>query len=86
MGAGIAEAGIDLLIWDLEKIPYPIADSSFDVVLLTEVFEHLREYPARTLAEGHRILRPGGLLVLSTPNSTYILNRLRLLCGTSTRL
>jgi SAM-dependent methyltransferase len=50
-------------------------------VLLTDVFEHLREYPARTLAEGYRILRPGGLLVLSTPNAAYILNRVKLLCG-----
>ena len=83
MEAGFAEAGIDLLIWDLENVPYPIADSAFDVVLLTEVLEHLREYPARTLAEGYRILRPGGLLVLSTPNAAYILNRVKLLCGKS---
>jgi len=83
MKAAFVEAGIDLLIWDLEKIPYPIADSSFDVVLLTEVFEHLREYPARTLAEGYRILRPGGLLVLSTPNAASIENRVKLLCGKS---
>lgn len=64
-------------------VPYPIAEGSFDVVLRTEVVEHLRGYPARTLAEGYRILRPDGLLVLSTPNAAYILNRVKLLCGKS---
>lgn len=42
-----------------------IESASFDVVLCTEVLEHLHT-PAKAIAEFHRILAPGGLLVLST--------------------
>jgi SAM-dependent methyltransferase len=71
------------VIWNLEEIPYPLPDGYFDAVLLTEVLEHLREYPARSLAEIRRILKPGGRLYLTTPNAAYIMNRLRLLLGRS---
>jgi SAM-dependent methyltransferase len=42
-----------------------IADDSFDVVLCTEVLEHLPE-PQRAVDEMFRVLRPGGLLLLTT--------------------
>lgn len=79
----LAQAGVELVLWDLDQTPYPIADESFDITLLTEVLEHLREYPARSLSEARRILRPGGSLVLTTPNAAYIKNRLRLALGRS---
>lgn len=77
----LAESGVENITWDLEKIPYPLPDEHFDAVILTEVLEHLREYPARSLAEVRRILRPGGRLYLTTPNSAYLVRRLRLLVG-----
>lgn len=40
--------------------------ASFDLVLCSEVIEHLRD-PAAALASIRRLLRPGGVLVLSTP-------------------
>lgn len=42
-----------------------IADGTFDVVLCTEVLEHLPE-PQRAIDEMFRVLRPGGLLLLTT--------------------
>lgn len=39
---------------------------SFDVILCSEVVEHLHDSPA-ALAEMHRVLKPGGILILSTP-------------------
>ena len=42
-----------------------VGDCTFDVVLCTEVLEHLHT-PARAIAEFRRVLRPGGLLLLST--------------------
>lgn len=48
------------------ECPTPFEDNSIDVVFLFEVLEHTLE-PRRALAEIHRILRPGGLLVGSTP-------------------
>jgi SAM-dependent methyltransferase len=43
---------------------------TFDVVVSFETIEHLRQ-PARFLAEVHRVLRPGGLFVCSTPNRDF---------------
>lgn len=83
MAARFASAGIDLVLWNLEEIPYPLADEAFDAVVMTEVFEHLREYPATSLVETRRILRPGGLLYFTTPNSAYIRNRVQLMLGRS---
>jgi 2-polyprenyl-3-methyl-5-hydroxy-6-metoxy-1,4-benzoquinol methylase len=83
MAAELAASGVTSLMWDLEASPYPLEDSSFDIVLLTEVLEHLRDYPATALEEAHRLLRPGGLLLLTTPNAAQVLNRLRLLAGHS---
>tara|TARA_Y100000310_G_C20648814_1_gene798227 strand:+ start:1009 stop:1680 length:672 start_codon:yes stop_codon:yes gene_type:complete len=42
-----------------------IEDGSFEVILCTEVLEHLHT-PAQAISEFHRVLRPGGLLILST--------------------
>jgi ubiquinone/menaquinone biosynthesis C-methylase UbiE len=44
----------------------PVDDGSFDVVLCTEVLEHVPE-PARVVAELGRVLRPGGVLLLTAP-------------------
>jgi SAM-dependent methyltransferase len=51
-------------VCDLRSIPVP--DERFELVLLTQVLEHLPE-PKETLRELHRVLRPGGRLWLSTP-------------------
>lgn len=44
-----------------------VADASVECVIAFEVFEHLEESDA-FLAECSRVLRPGGRLILSTPN------------------
>lgn len=59
-----------------DRVPLP--DGSFDVVVISEVLEHL-PYPDITLAEAARVLRPGGLIVGSVPNATRLRNRLRFL-------
>jgi SAM-dependent methyltransferase len=47
------------------ELPFP--DSSFDVVFAHAVFEHLSS-PASALAEIHRVLSPGGLVALRSPD------------------
>ena len=48
----------------------PFRDASFDLVLAFEVIEHLGEWP-RLLAESKRVLRPGGIFLVSTPNKAW---------------
>ncbi len=45
----------------------PFREASFDIVLASEVIEHLHDGPA-FLRECRRVLRPGGVLILTTPN------------------
>ena len=83
MASAFERAGVKLVFWDLDATPYPLDDESFDLALMTEVLEHLREYPLQSLVEVRRILRPGGFLVLTTPNSASLQNRIRLVFGKS---
>ena len=55
--------------------PSRLADRSFDVVVLQEVIEHMRD-PATELREVARILRPGGLLYVTCPNFASLSLRL----------
>ncbi len=44
----------------------PLDNESFDTVVSTELLEHVPD-PLRALREMHRVLKPGGYLILSTP-------------------
>jgi len=56
---GVRERGVELDLYDGRRMPY--ADATFDIVWSSDVLEHVRD-PALTLAECHRVLRPGGTL------------------------
>jgi SAM-dependent methyltransferase len=45
---------------------FPVPDASFDAVICSQVLEHIFT-PAEFLREIHRVLRPGGRLLLTTP-------------------
>jgi SAM-dependent methyltransferase len=61
--------GIDARLGSLEDGAYP--DAAFDAVVSSHLLEHLPD-PQAHLKECHRILRPGGRLVLTTPNSVSL--------------
>ncbi|MFC8848315.1 MULTISPECIES: methyltransferase domain-containing protein [unclassified Micromonospora] len=64
--------------------PLPLADRSVAGVVAAELIEHLY-HPGALLAEIARVLRPGGALVLSTPNLATLQDRFRFLIGRSPR-
>lgn len=66
--ACIADLSLDIRTCNVETELWPVQDGWADAVMMNEVFEHLRIDPIATLAESTRVLRQGGLLLLSTPN------------------
>lgn len=64
--------------------PLPFAAESIGAVVMAELIEHLF-MPAAVLAEFQRVLKPGGILILTTPNLATLQDRLRFLVGRSPR-
>jgi len=56
---------VTLIVGDASNLDFP--DSYFDKILCSEVIEHIPEI-RKSLMEMRRVLKPGGTLVLSTPN------------------
>jgi 2-polyprenyl-3-methyl-5-hydroxy-6-metoxy-1,4-benzoquinol methylase len=67
------EFGLDVEIGPLDELQFP--ENYFDVVTLWVVLEHV-PYPLATLKEACRILKPGGLLAVSTPNIGGVLAKI----------
>jgi SAM-dependent methyltransferase len=57
------------LVCDIIDIPEP--DQSFDVILCSEVFEHVPD-PTKALDEFMRLLKPGGKLILTAPFASLV--------------
>ncbi|MBB3060365.1 class I SAM-dependent methyltransferase [Microbulbifer rhizosphaerae] len=55
-----------LLLGVANGLQLPFADNSFDVVICSEVLEHIEDYTG-VLAEIDRVLKPGGLFAASVP-------------------
>ncbi|MFM8172446.1 MAG: class I SAM-dependent methyltransferase [Pirellulaceae bacterium] len=55
-------------LFDIEQGRFPLESNTFDGVLCCEVIEHLFRDPALMLQEAHRVLKPGGWLLVTTPN------------------
>ncbi|MGH9842992.1 MAG: class I SAM-dependent methyltransferase [Blastocatellia bacterium] len=60
-----------IVLGDMTDAPFP--DASFDVVVSVEVLEHV-EADDRFVAHAHRVLRPGGLFLMTTPNGDFCRN------------
>jgi ubiquinone/menaquinone biosynthesis C-methylase UbiE len=59
--------GVQFLVGDITSIPLPAA--SVDVVACFETIEHVEDYE-RVIDELHRVLKPDGMLTISTPSRT----------------
>ncbi len=88
------EAGFDISACDIsgegflyDKVPFteanisqglPYEDSSYDMVVAVEVMEHLFDHE-QIFSECARVLRAGGLFLISTPNILSLKSRMRFL-------
>lgn len=62
----------------LEPGRLPFDDARFDVAVAVEIIEHIEGHEA-LFAEAHRVLRPGGLLLITTPNISSLKSRVSFL-------
>jgi ubiquinone/menaquinone biosynthesis C-methylase UbiE len=77
-GQGHQEEGLQTNSWDTSRIDLvsditeiPAPDASFDAVLCSEVLEHVPE-PTHALDEFARLLKPGGVLILTAPFASNV--------------
>ncbi len=72
----LIEQKVDVVDLNHGKLPYE--DNFFDAVLFTEVIEHLENHRS-ILKEIYRVVKPDGVLVMSTPNILNLKSRVRFL-------
>ena len=71
-----SDVPVDLVDLDSGQLPYP--DSSFHLITCLETIEHLENFRA-LFREMYRILKPGGVAIITTPNILNLRSRLRFL-------
>jgi 2-polyprenyl-3-methyl-5-hydroxy-6-metoxy-1,4-benzoquinol methylase len=72
------ENGLEFLVVGADASSLPFGSGRFDAVTMVETFEHIYGPDrGRALRECHRVLRPGGRVVLSTPNHGSLVERLK---------
>ena len=72
-----------IVVANIETDKLPFSKDTFDVIIFTEVLEHMTANPDHYMKEFHRVLNSGGTLIITTPNSVNLKNRLKLLFGKS---
>ncbi|ACB76729.1 class I SAM-dependent methyltransferase [Opitutus terrae] len=72
--------GVKVKIIDIEEQEFGMETGRFDVVVCNQVLEHLKNI-FRPFDEIARVVRPGGIVILSVPNLASLHNRAMLLCG-----
>jgi methionine biosynthesis protein MetW len=72
--------GIKVKVFDLHKKDWPFEDNTFDCVVAGELIEHV-ENADTFLSNIHRILKPSGTFIVSTPNIASLGRRFLLLVG-----
>ena len=73
IGGWAKQRGFECIGHDYRNGPPPVGDEAADIVLCTEILEHL-DYSVgiALLRSAKKVLRPGGLLIITTPNPLYL--------------
>jgi len=74
---------IDVDLFNAERDRFPYDDDSFECILVCELIEHLIADPMHLILECRRVLREGGHMVLTTPNTASFTSIARVLGGGS---
>jgi 2-polyprenyl-3-methyl-5-hydroxy-6-metoxy-1,4-benzoquinol methylase len=69
--------------FNMELSDYPYPDEHFDLVLFCEILEHLVINPLAVFPKLRRIIKPGGLLLITTPNAVRLANVALILAGSN---
>ena len=68
------EYGFEYDDFNIELSDYPYTDDCFDIVLFCEILEHIVVDPLAVFGKLRRILKPGGSLIITTPNAVRLSN------------
>lgn len=74
---------LEYMNFNIELSSYPYQDNTFDMILFCEILEHLIINPLQVFPKLRRIIRPGGLLILTTPNAVRLSNVAHLIEGSN---
>lgn len=78
---GVEDRLDHFVLADLDRgLPDELAQGSFDVIVMGDVLEHVRD-PQRLLSESKRLLAPGGSMLISVPNFGHWYPRVRTAAG-----
>jgi SAM-dependent methyltransferase len=75
------EHRFDYVSMNVELSDYPFPDGTFDTILFCEVLEHIVVDPLQCFSRLFRVLKPGGQLIITTPNAVRLINVAHMLAG-----
>ena len=67
--------------FNVENDEFPYSENEFDLVIFAEIIEHLVNDPSKVFREIRRVLKPSGMLILTTPNVARLENIAKLMSG-----
>lgn len=78
-----ARAGIEFIPSNMNyPEPFPkLASRRFEIVIIAQVIEHILNHPLGLIQSLARLMRPEGMMVLTTPNPYNVMGALRMLRG-----